>query len=139
MNRIVIDIEMLMASEGSVGNITLEPNDRIFVPKVPSGVSILGAVGANGTIQFTPEKKAGHYIKVAGNFTKQADKGEVRLVRASGRVFSGGSAMDQRIELGDMIVVPTKIEKKSGWFKDLTTAVSAATGILTSVYLISKL
>jgi len=139
MNRIVIDVNKLITSEGRVGDITLEPNDRIFVPKVPSGVSILGAVGANGTIQFIPDKKAGHYVKVAGNFTKQADKGEVRLVKASGRVFSGGTAMDQRIELGDLIVVPTKIETKSGWFKDLTTAVSAATGILTSVYIIGKL
>ena len=139
MNRIVIDVDQLLASDGRFGDIRLEPNDRIFVPKVPSGVSILGAVGANGTIQFVPQKKAGHYIKVAGNFTKQADKSEVRLVKASGRVFAGGVAMGQRIELGDMIVVPTKIEKKSGWFKDLTTAVSAATGILTSVYLISKL
>ncbi len=139
MSRIVIDINKLIASDGRIGDITLEPNDRIFVPKVPSGVSIMGAVGANGTIQFTENKKAEHYIKVAGNFTRQADKGEVRLVKASGRVLSGGSAMSQRIELGDMIVVPTKIEKKSGWFKSLTTAVSAATGILTSAYIISKL
>ncbi len=139
MNRIVIDVNKLISSEGRVGDITLEPKDRIYLPKVPSGVSILGAVSANGTIQFTPQKKAEHYIKVAGNFTKQADKGEVRLVKASGRVFSGGSAMSQRIELGDMIVVPTKIEKKSGWFKNLAAAVSAATGILTSAYIVSKI
>ncbi|HEX2897452.1 MAG TPA: SLBB domain-containing protein, partial [candidate division Zixibacteria bacterium] len=139
MRRIVIDVQKLMESEGRTGNVTLEPDDRVFVPKVPSGVSIMGAVGANGTIQYNDGKKAKHYVKLAGGFTKQADKDEVRLVKANGRVFSGGTALGQRIELGDMIVVPTKIEKKSGWFKNITTAVSAATGILTSVYIVSKL
>lgn len=139
MRRIVIDVQNLLKTEGRVGNITLEPNDRVFVPKVPSGVSIMGAVGANGTIQFSDGKKTGHYVKQAGGFTRQADKDEVRLVKANGRVYSGGTALGQRIELGDMIVVPTKIEKKSGWFKNITTAVSAATGILTSVYIVSKL
>lgn len=139
MRRIVIDVKKLIETEGRVGNVTLEPSDRIFVPKVPSGVSIMGAVGANGTIQYSDGKKANHYVKLAGGFTKQADKDEVRLVKANGRVFSGGTALGQRIELGDMIVVPTKIEKKSSWFKNITAAVSAATGILTSVYIVSKL
>ncbi|MGH8015370.1 MAG: SLBB domain-containing protein, partial [Candidatus Zixiibacteriota bacterium] len=139
MRRIVIDINKLMTTEGKVGNITLQPNDKLFVPMVPSGVSIMGAVGANGTIQHTDNKNANYYVKLAGGFTRQADRGEVRLIKANGQVYSGGKAMGQNIDLGDMIVVPTKIEKKSGWFRNLTTAVSAATGILTSVYIISKL
>lgn len=139
MRRIVIDIEKLLKSEGKEGDITLQPNDRIFVPIVPSGVSIMGAVGANGTIQYTQGKNAKHYVKQAGDFTRQADKGEVRLVKANGRVYSGGSAMGQRVDLGDMIVVPTRIEKKSNWFRHVTTALSAATGVLTSVYIVSKI
>ena len=139
MRRIVIDINKVIKTEGEKGDITLEPGDHIFVPKVPSGVSIMGAVGANGTILYTPGKKTDHYIKLAGNFTKQADKGEVRLVKANGEVYAGGSARGQHIELGDMIVVPTKIERKSGWLKNFATAISAATGILTSAYIVSKL
>jgi protein involved in polysaccharide export with SLBB domain len=139
MNRIVIDVDNLIKSGGSKGDITLEPSDRIFVPTIPSGVSIMGAVGANGTMQYVKNKKARHFIKLAGDFTRQADKGEIRLIKANGQVYSGGSAMNQHVDLGDMIVVPTKIEKKSSWFKSLTTAVSAATGILTSAYIISKL
>ena len=139
MRRIVIDIDKLIETEGRVGNVTLQPNDRIFVPMVPSGVSIMGAVGANGTIQFAGGKKPDHFIKFAGGYTRQADKSEVRLIKANGQVYSGGRAMGQSVDLGDMIVVPTKIERKSSWFKNLATAVSAATGILTSVYIVSKL
>jgi protein involved in polysaccharide export with SLBB domain len=139
MRRIVIDVHKLIKSEGKQGDVTLQPNDRIFVPMVPSGVSIMGAVGANGTIQYTEGRKAKHYIKKAGDFTRQADKDEIRLVKANGQVYSGGEAMSQRVELGDMIVVPTRIEKKSSWFKHFTGAVTAATGVLTSVYIVSKL
>ncbi len=139
MSRIVIDMELIMNTAGAVGDIVLEPNDKIYVPSVPSGVSVMGAVGSNGTIQFMPNKKVRDYIKRAGNFTRWADKNEVRLMRASGEVYSGGSALGKKVELGDLVVVPTKVEKKSNWFRNLTTAASAITGIVTTAILISKL
>ena len=139
MSRIVIDMESIMNTGGAVGDIILEPNDKIFVPSVPSGVSVIGAVGANGTIQFMPNKRIGDYIKRAGNFTRQADKHEVRLIRASGEAFSGGTALSKRVELGDLVIVPTKVEKKSNWFRNLTTAASAITGMVTTAILIGKL
>ncbi|MCH9023767.1 MAG: SLBB domain-containing protein [candidate division Zixibacteria bacterium] len=139
LSRIVIEMEAIMNSGGAVGDIMLEPNDKIFVPSVPSGVSVMGAVGSNGTIQFMPNKKVSDYIKRAGNFTRWADKHEVRLIRASGEVYSGGTALGKKVELGDLVVVPTKVEKKSNWFKNLTTAASAITGIVTTAILIGKL
>ncbi|MCH7689616.1 MAG: SLBB domain-containing protein [candidate division Zixibacteria bacterium] len=139
LSRIVIDIESIMNTGGAVGDIILEPNDKIFVPSVPSGVSVIGAVGSNGTIQFMPNKKVRDYIKRAGNFTRWADKHEVRLIRASGEVYSGGTALGKKVEVGDLVVVPTKVERKSNWFKNLTTAASAITGIVTTAILIGKL
>jgi hypothetical protein len=54
-------------------------------------------------------------------------------------VSSGGGILKKRVELGDVIVVPTKIEKDRNFLKTMTTALSAATGLLTSVYIVSKL
>ena len=99
----------------------------------------MGAVGSNGTIQFMPNKKVRDYIKRAGNFTRWADKQEVRLIRSSGEVYSGGTALGKKVEVGDLVVVPTKVEKKSNWFRNLTTAASAITGIVTTAILIGKL
>ena len=75
----------------------------------------------------------------AGNFTRQSDKKETRLVRATGEAVSGGGILGKNVELGDVIIVPTKIEREKNWLKGFTTALSAATGVLTSVYIISKL
>ncbi len=139
MNRVIIDMEKIMAGDGQEGDLILEPGDHIYIPSIPSGISVMGAVGANGTIKFEPNKKVKHYIQRAGNFTRRSDKKEVRLMRAGGEVISGSGCLGKKVHLGDVIIVPTKIEKEHNWLKTVTTALSATTGVLTSIYIISKL
>ena len=99
----------------------------------------MGAVAANGTIKYLPGKKIDYYIKRAGNYTRQADKDGTRLIRTWGEVLSDGSARGAKVEMGDVIVVPTKIERDRNWIKTASTALSAVTAALTSVYIVSKL
>jgi protein involved in polysaccharide export with SLBB domain len=139
MNRLIIDMNRILASKGKEADIVLEPGDNIVVPTIPSGISVIGAVGANGTIRYTPFMNVKHYIERAGNFTRNADKKETRLVRATGEVVSGRGILGKRVDLGDVVIVPTKIERERNILKTFTTALSAATGVLTSVYIVSKL
>ncbi len=139
MDRIVIDMERLLSSGGREGNIILRPGDNIYVPLVPSGISVMGAVGANGTINYFPEQNVKYYLKYAGGYTRNADKKHTRLVRANGEVISGGGIQGRRVQLGDIIVVPTKIRKQKNFMKSLSEVVGIVTGSLTSAYLISKL
>ena len=139
MKRIVIDMERILKTKGNEGDITLEHGDNIYIPTTPSGISVIGAVGSNGTIQYEEDKKVKDYIKYAGNFIRQADKNETRLIKATGEVISGKGILKKRVEIGDVIVVPTKIEKDHNLLRTFTSVMSAATGILTSVFIISKL
>ncbi len=139
MNRIVLDVEHLLSSQGTSGDIVLEPGDRIFVPQIPSGISVLGAVGSSGTIKFQDGEKAGFYVKRAGNFSTQADKDGLRLIKANGEVYSGSGSVNRRVNLGDIIVVPTKIHKERDFMKSLTTTFSAVAGVLTTVLVINRL
>lgn len=139
MNRIILDMDRILSTAGQDGDVVLEPDDHVFVPPIPSGISVMGAVGANGTIKFVEDKSVRYYIKRAGNFTRQADKGGTRLIRAGGEVFSGGGVLGREVALGDIVIVPAKIEKERKWLKNITAAVTAATGVLTSVYIVSKL
>lgn len=139
MNRIVLDVNEILTNGGGPGDIKLEPGDRIFIPTRPSGISVLGAVGSNGTIAFKRGKKVKYYLKRAGDFTRDADKDELRLIRPNGEVFSGGDARGRHVEIGDVVVVPTKIKKDRNWGKTLTTILSATTGVLTSIFLIDRL
>ncbi|HOP06266.1 MAG TPA: SLBB domain-containing protein [candidate division Zixibacteria bacterium] len=139
MNRIIIDMDRLLSSKGNEGDVVLQPNDRIYIPPQPSGVSVMGAVGSNGTLKFTPGKKVKDYVAQAGNFTKQADKKSTRLIKPSGYVLNGNSVLSRPVTLGDIIVVPTKIEKERDWGKVLTTAVTTVTSVLTTAYIVSNL
>ncbi|MFQ5452814.1 MAG: SLBB domain-containing protein [Candidatus Zixiibacteriota bacterium] len=139
MDRIIIAMDKILSTNGKEGDIILESNDKIYIPKVPPGVSIVGAVGANGTLKYISNKNVKYYIKHAGNFTRRADKKETRLIKATGEVISGRGILGKRIEIGDVIVVPSKINKERNLLGTLTNTLSAITGALTTVYIISKL
>jgi protein involved in polysaccharide export with SLBB domain len=138
-NRIIINMAKIIASNGREGDLVLEPGDRIYVPSQPSGISVMGEVGAGGTIKFTEHKSVKYYIERAGNFTRRSDKGQIRLIRSDGQVTSGSGTLDRRVELGDIILVPARIERDKDWFRTVTTALTATAGLLTSVFVITKL
>ena len=99
----------------------------------------MGAVGANGTLKYIEGRSVHDYIKRAGNFTRLADKKNTRLIRADGEVTSRGSTLRKKVELGDLIIIPTKIDKQRNWLGVVTTALTATTGVLTSIYIVSKI
>jgi len=139
VNRVVIDMDKILTSRGEEGNIVLDRGDYIYVPSIPSGISVLGAVSSSGTIKYNDNNKVKYYIKRAGNYVSQSNKKGTQLIRASGEVLSGGGILNQRVEMGDIIVVPIKIKKERDWTKTFTIAMSATTSILTTVLLIYKL
>ncbi len=139
MNRIVLDVNEVLARRGGSCDVKLEPGDKIFIPTRPSGISVLGAVGSNGTIAFRQGEKVKYYLKRAGSFTRDADKGGLRLIRANGEVYSGNGTQGKHVEMGDIVVVPTKIHKDHNWTKTLGTVLTTTTGVLTSIFLIDRL
>lgn len=139
VNRIVIDFDQMLSSNGADGDLVLQPGDRIYIPPIPSGISVMGAVGSTGTIKFEADKKVRYFVGAAGNFTPRADKKGTRLIKANGAVYAGGGVLGQHVEIGDVIVVPSKIQQEHDWFKTVTTTLAATTSLLTTVLVITKL
>ena len=139
MDRIIIDMERLIKYSGTEGDFKMQTGDYIYVPDVPTGISVLGEVCANGTIKYQQGRKVGYYLEQAGGFTKRADKGEIRLIKANGRVYSSGGVSGKRVDLGDVIVVPAEIKKDRDWLKYISTSLSVLTGVATSIFIIDRL
>jgi polysaccharide export outer membrane protein len=139
MTRLVINMDRLMTSNGREGNIVLRDGDKIFVPRTPSGIQVMGAVAAPGTILYEPNHKVKHYIDRAGDFTTQSQKNGVRLIKADGRVFAGGDARSQKVELGDAVFVPAEIKRDRDWWKIVTGSMTLITGMVTTALLLSQL
>lgn len=139
MDRIILDMEMIIASNGQNGDIVLQPNDQLYIPAIPSGISVIGAVSANGTLKYVQGESVKYYLEKAGGYSRHADKKETQLIKASGEIITNGKLKRKLVEIGDVIIVPTKYEKEKNWSKAFTNTVTTLTGILTSVYIISKL
>jgi len=139
MERLVVDMDRLLATAGADGNIRLQTGDNIYIPQTPSGVSVMGEVCANGTISYLPNKSVKYYLQQAGGFSKRADKDQTRLVKANGRVYASGDVLGRKADLGDVIIVPTEIKKEHDWLKTLTTGASILTGVATSILIIDRL
>jgi protein involved in polysaccharide export with SLBB domain len=139
MDRIIVDMERLIATGGAEGDFKLQAGDYIFVPETPTGVTVMGEVCASGTITYEPGKKVKHYLEQAGGFTRRADKGQTRLVKANGRVYASGTALSKRADLGDVIIVPTEIKKERDWLKYFTTGASILTGVATTLLIFDRL
>ncbi|MCI0406040.1 MAG: SLBB domain-containing protein [candidate division Zixibacteria bacterium] len=137
ISRIIFEPALLFKSGGKKGNLALREGDEIYVPDFPSGVQVLGAVASVGTIGYERGKSVNHYLKKAGGFTPNADKKETRLVKASGRVLAGGVG-GKKVEPGDAIIVPLKIEQKKHFSRDLATTISIISGVATTFFIIAK-
>jgi protein involved in polysaccharide export with SLBB domain len=92
-------------------DLTLENNDRIFVPPRPKTVGVFGAVYETGSFLYTPRSRLSEYLALAGGPKSIANRGEIFVVRANGSVLSTRQAHDlgrQPALPGDVIFVPVK-------------------------------
>ncbi|MFH1700243.1 MAG: SLBB domain-containing protein [Candidatus Zixiibacteriota bacterium] len=139
MDRIILDMDLLLKTNGAQGDFKLQAGDYIHVPETPTGIPVLGEICANGTIKYQDGLRVKEYLQKAGGFTKRADKGETRLIKANGRVYASNGVLKKKVDLGDVIVVPAEIKKDKDWFKFITTSLSILTGVATSFLIIDRL
>jgi len=129
--RMIIDLEELMAVPTSQKNFRLMPGDRIIVRSRPDFVNVLGEVFNPNAIFVEKGKTVRYYIDFVGGPRKTADKGQMYLVKANGRVFSNaqssfmgfagwdserkrfstGSFNKIPVEPGDTIIVPKRLDE----------------------------
>lgn len=140
--RMVIKLAPLKAFKNSQFDITLEPNDTVVVPVIPSVVTVMGEVYNQTSIVFKEGEDLRYYLNMAGGPTINADTGSIFVVKADGSVISRQqnrgfllkNFYQVQIERGDAILVPKDISRFS-WLattKDLTEIlfkIASTTGI----------
>jgi protein involved in polysaccharide export with SLBB domain len=139
--RIVLD--MLHRENGSyeIPDMHLEDGDRLEVPFTPETVQVIGAVYNPHSFLYHSGAKAGEYLHLAGNVTRDADKKKVFVLRADGSVanhdsdpklFANGFS-SLLLHPGDSIVVPEKNVRPSGMTKALAWTQSLSQSSLTAL------
>ncbi len=134
LGRIVTEVDPTVLQVRPGLDTVLEPDDRIFVPKRPNFVTVVGDVLNPGAMQFTADKTADAYISQAGSYQRSADEDRVFVVLPDGSArplsLSAWNFTPVQIPPGSTIVVP----KDPAPFNFLTVA-RAVTDLLSKVAL----
>jgi protein involved in polysaccharide export with SLBB domain len=128
--RIVLEMPVDANNISQLPDLPLEDGDRFIVPRVPSTVSVDGAVYNQNSFVYDPSRRVGSYIRLAGGANRDADKNRAYVIRASGSVLSkqyssslrGSSFESLHIYPGDTVVIPLNLTKGN----TLRTVVSIA-------------
>ena len=140
--RVVVKLASAEQFKGSRYDIELEKGDNLFIPEMPGIVSVVGEVYNPTSLLYEKDRTIAYYLQRVGGPTGDADKKHISVIKADGSVVSiaqnnpdavywdseghqwnFGGFMGIRLNPGDTIVVPRKIDKFL-WLqttKDLTT------------------
>ena len=137
--KVNIDFEKIIKYPRSKENISLVENDVIRINGKPKVVSITGQVNSPGFYQFKEGKTINDYIKMAGGYTKFADK-KPYVIYANGqskrnkRLFLSPKVYD-----GSVIVVPEDINYEPFNLTNFATNLTALYADFTQILLIMSL
>jgi protein involved in polysaccharide export with SLBB domain len=117
--RIVLNLAPNSSSVEDLPDIPLEDGDRFIIPRVPTTVSVNGAVYNQNSFLYDSHRRLGDYVRLAGGANRDADKDRAYVIRAGGEVISKqyssslrGSGFDSaQVYPGDTIVIPVNLDK----------------------------
>jgi protein involved in polysaccharide export with SLBB domain len=117
--RIVLELQPDSHDLSQLPDLPLEDGDQFIVPRIPSTVSVDGAVYNQNSFVFDPSRRLGGYVRLAGGANRDADKGRAYVIRASGAVISKqyssslrGNGFDSLgLYPGDTVVIPLNFNK----------------------------
>ena len=131
--RITSDID---SWAGTPADIEVRRGDVLRIPKRPGFVLVSGQVYNASAITFVPGKSAGWYLQHAGGATSLANRKEIFVIRANGSVVGRRSGdwydhdvLSTRMEPGDVVVVPQKVNGPSMLWRNLLVTAQIASSI----------
>jgi polysaccharide biosynthesis/export protein len=84
LGRVVIEADPTVLSVRPELDTVLEPGDKVFLPKRPNSVLVIGDVLNPGAMQFIAGTKADSYVDQAGGMRQSADGDRMFLVYPNG-------------------------------------------------------
>ncbi|OGI66533.1 MAG: hypothetical protein A2W18_13225 [Candidatus Muproteobacteria bacterium RBG_16_60_9] len=112
--RMVINFNDVVR-DGNEFDVDLEDGDRLFVPKRPHEITVLGEVYHATAHIFNKELRRDEYVKLSGGVTERGNTGAMYVVHADGSVTPPNGWFNSNVDVGpgDTIVVPLKVDRVS--------------------------
>ena len=83
--RMVVNLDRLALKSDPIINFPVQNGDKLFIPKRPSSVSIVGEVLNSATVGFDPKLSVDQYIDLAGGLKDTADNDRIFIILPDGK------------------------------------------------------
>jgi protein involved in polysaccharide export with SLBB domain len=117
--RIVLELHPNSVGGNALPDLHIEDGDRLVVPFHTETIQVAGAVASPHAFLYRKGATVGEILHLAGGPTREADRGQIYLLRADGSIrgrnpgqsifASGSDFFKLRLYPGDTVVVPEKI------------------------------
>ncbi len=145
IGRMSIQLSSLESFKGSPSDISLEDQDTLFVPEKPSSVQVLGSVYNQGSYLYQPGMTIAETLKKSGGVGKDAEVSSIYVLKVDGTAISrsqsgsglfGKTFMNSKLETGDTVVVPEKLDRIA-WLREIkdVTQILANIALVTGVFI----
>jgi protein involved in polysaccharide export with SLBB domain len=116
--RIVLGVLPGDRDANALPALELEDGDRLFIPRQPATVNVMGAVYNENAFLFARGVAVKSYLQRAGGGTREADEKRTFVLRADGSLVTREKWASSKSEFkevlpGDTIVVPLHLERTS--------------------------
>ncbi len=139
-----VSVKRAIEDPSSMDNIRVREGDEILIPNDPGVILVRGAVNAPAAVAYEPGKSLRHYIKRAGGYAENADKGRTTVTLPSGRIWDSSGWFfipNDDILSGSIISVPEKPPKEGRAMeilRDWTTLMASTAAIIVGIVQITR-
>ena len=114
LNRMVVDFAAVLRGD-ECQDVVLQDGDQIIIPRQTDTVYVVGEVASPfASFHVKRGDRVADVLKLAGGYTRNADQGQVRLLKAGGRIVDA-HVERAGIEPGDALLVPQRFRKDVTW------------------------
>ncbi len=118
LNRLVVNFEAALKGEAGA-DVELQDGDEIIIPRRTDTAYVVGETASPfGAYQVAKGLKVKDLLKLAGGTTRNADTGNIRLLKADGRILDSWVS-GREVEPGDTLLVPQRIRRDTTWQENL--------------------
>ena len=110
VGRVVVEVDPTLLRVRPELDTVLEPGDRLFVPRRPNYVTVVGGVHNPSAVRFQSGLTAADYVRRTGGFQATADDSRVFVVLPNGEAHQVGASLwnyqPLHVPPGSTIIVP---------------------------------
>ena len=129
-----VDFERLFMEGDLSQDVLLKHGDSVVIPRKLEMVNVTGEVRYSGLIPFERGKGTRFYINRTGGYSWNADQGKARVIKGKTGVWVKLDKVE-RVEAGDTIFVPEKVELN--WW-EIVRDTSAVLGQMATFILLAQ-